>query len=201
LTGPVVLLASASPRRRELLAQIGVPCRVTAADLDETPRAGESAADLALRLAREKAIVGFLRDGGRCPTLGADTVVVVDGVPHGKPRDAQDAAAMLLRLGGRSHDVLSAVAVAWGPPDAPRVEARLCASRVTMRVITPAEAAAYAATGEPLDKAGAYAVQGRGAVFIRELSGSYSGVMGLPLYETAELLELAGAAPSWRAGP
>jgi septum formation protein len=201
VTGSVVLLASASPRRLELLAQVGVACRVAPADLDESVRPGESPADLALRLAREKAIVGFLRDGGRCPALGADTVVVLDGVPFGKPRDATDAESMLLRLAGRSHEVLSAVAVAWGPPDAPRVEARLSVSRVTMRPVTPAEARAYWGTGEPRDKAGGYAIQGRGAVFIRELAGSYSGVMGLPLYETAELLELAGAAPAWSPAP
>jgi len=190
-----IVLASASPRRRELLTQIGVPHEVLAVDIDESALPGEAPADLALRLARGKALAGRERDGGRRAVLGSDTIVVLDGQVFGKPRDAADAGRMLSALSGRSHQVMSAVALAL--PDG-AVRDLLSITEVQMRAITSAEIDAYWASGEPLGKAGAYAIQGRGAVFIQHIRGSYSGVMGLPLYETAMLLQASGphGAPS-----
>jgi len=185
-----VVLASASPRRRELLLQLGVPHDVLAIDIDETPLPGEAAPALALRLARAKAVAGLRRDGGARPVLGADTVVVVDNVVFGKPADRADSLRMLAALSGRQHLVITAVALATG---AGGVTAASSQTQVTMRSIAPAEAAAYWETGEPRDKAGSYAIQGRGAAFIEHISGSYSGVMGLPLYETAQLLRAVPA--------
>jgi septum formation protein len=188
---PTIVLASASPRRRELLAQIGVPHVVLAADMDESPLPGESPAALAARLARSKAIAGRARDGGARAALGADTVVVLDGQVFGKPEDAADARRMLHALSGRAHRVLTAIALALPGLDAPVLE-RISDTEVHMRALTAAEIDAYWASGEPAGKAGAYAIQGRGAVFIRHIHGSYSGVMGLPLYETAQLLQAQG---------
>ncbi|RMG28344.1 MAG: septum formation inhibitor Maf [Gammaproteobacteria bacterium] len=186
---PVVVLASASPRRRELLHQIGVPFRQDVVAIDESPRPGEAPRAHVLRLARAKAeaVVAAGRAGG-LPVLGADTVVVIDGEILGKPSDADQARAMLRRLSGRAHEVLTAVAVSDGRRRAEAVSV----SRVYFRDLTEAEITAYWATGEPADKAGAYAIQGRGAVFVRRLEGSHSGVVGLPLYETARLLEAFG---------
>jgi septum formation protein len=186
-----IVLASASPRRRELLAQIGVPHVVLAVDMDESPLPGESPAALAARLARSKAIAGRARDGGARAALGADTVVVLDGQVFGKPEDAADARRMLQALSGRAHRVLTAIALALPGFDAPVLE-RISDTEVHMRPITTAQIDAYWASGEPAGKAGAYAIQGRGAVFIRHIHGSYSGVMGLPLYETAQLLQAQG---------
>ena len=186
---PVVCLASVSPRRRELLSQIGVPHTVVGAHIDETARAGESPRDYVLRMAQQKALTVWER-GERLPVLAADTTVVLDDVIYGKPRDRADGIAMLGRLSARTHGVLTAVAVA----DARGVDLRLSVSTVRFRGLTPEECAAYWDTGEPCDKAGGYAVQGVAAVFIESLSGSYSGVMGLPLFETAELLRSAGVA-------
>ena len=188
---PRLLLASASPRRSALLTQIGVAHRVHATEIDETPRPGEAATALVERLARGKAAAGRTQAGG-LPVLGADTEVVLDGRVFGKPRDAADAVAMLLALAGREHQVLSAVALATADG---RVQSLLSESRVRMRDITPEEAQAYWASGEPRGKAGGYAIQGLAAVFISALSGSFSGVMGLPLYETAQLLGAAGIVP------
>lgn len=187
LVFPRILLASASPRRRELLDQLGVVHEVLAVDLDETAHAGETPAALASRLARNKALEGRRRDGANRPVLGADTVVALEGTMHGKPSDRDDAVRMLTALGGRVHQVLTAVAVA--PPGSAEVLQALSVTQVRMRPISPAEAAAYWDTGEPAGKAGAYAIQGLGAVFIEHIAGSYSGVMGLPLYETARLLQ------------
>ena len=184
---PVVCLASVSPRRRELLSQIGVPHTVVGAHIDETAHAGESPRDYVLRMARQKALTVRER-GERLPVLAADTTVVLDDVIYGKPRDRADGIAMLGRLSARTHGVLTAVALA----DARGVDLRLSVSTVRFRGLTPEECAAYWDTGEPCDKAGGYAVQGAAAVFIESLSGSYSGVMGLPLFETAELLRAAG---------
>jgi nucleoside triphosphate pyrophosphatase len=184
---PVVCLASVSPRRRELLSQIGVPHVVVGADIDETARPGEAPRDYVLRMARQKALTVWER-GERLPVLAADTTVVLDDVIYGKPRDRADGIAMLGRLSGRMHGVLTAVALA----DSRGVDLRLSVSTVRFRELTPEECAAYWDTGEPHDKAGGYAVQGAAAVFIESLSGSYSGVMGLPLFETAELLRAAG---------
>lgn len=187
--GPAVVLASASPRRRELLAQIGVACEVRPVDVEEVMRAGESAEDFVVRLAVEKAQAGWARYGreANLPVLGADTVVVRDDQVMGKPCNRDEAIDMLLRLSGDTHRVLSAVAVATQD-----TQVKLSESRVTFRSIPREEAAAYWDTAEPADKAGGYAVQGLAAVFIERLDGSYSAVMGLPLFETAALLKHVG---------
>lgn len=187
MTEPVLRLASASPRRRELLAQIGVPHVVTPAQVDETPRPNELPRDYVQRMAREKALAVWRIDDS-LPVLAADTTVVLDGVMYGKPRDRDDALGMLSRLSGRTHEVLTAVALATRRD----IAVRLNVSEVTFRTLSEAECAAYYATGEPLDKAGAYAIQGLAAVFIESVKGSHSGVVGLPLFETAELLRAAG---------
>ena len=184
-------LASASPRRRELLLQIGVTCQVLPVDLDESPEPGESAEHYVGRLALDKAraALTLLGKAERTLILAADTAVVIGADILGKPRDAADAAAMLRRLSGGEHRVLSGVALIGADG---RETSALNESRVRMRRIFDAEIAAYWATGEPADKAGGYAIQGRAAVFVEALSGSYSGVMGLPLFETAALLAAAG---------
>jgi len=184
---PILCLASASPRRRELLAQLGVPHVVAVPDIDEAMLALESAADYVVRMARSKACIAHPLGAGR-PVLAADTTVLIDGRICGKPANAEDGIAMLLQLSGRSHEVLTAVALAARG----EVNHRLSRSLVRFRHLSLAEAVAYWETGEPQDKAGGYAVQGHGAVFVEHLSGSYSGVMGLPLFETAELLVGAG---------
>jgi nucleoside triphosphate pyrophosphatase len=186
---PVLCLASRSPRRRALLAQIGVPHVVSAAHIDEAVAAGERAADYVVRLARAKALA-VCACGSELPVLAADTTVVIDEVICGKPTAEAEALAMLGRLSGRTHQVLTAVALVWGAG----VAHRLSVSEVRFRTLSRSECRAYWASGEPRDKAGAYAVQGRAAVFIEHLAGSYSGVMGLPLFETGELLAAAGIA-------
>lgn len=198
LQTPRFYLASRSSRRRELLAQACysyAELPAGAADVDETPRAGELAADYVVRLAREKAAAGrrTLTGGAFAvlPVLTADTTVVLDGAIFGKPDDAQHACDMLYQLAGRTHQVLTAVALA----DGAGVNTRLSVSTVEFRAIAPAEIKSYVASSEPLDKAGAYAVQGRAAIFIKAISGSYSGIMGLPLFETAELLDTLGITP------
>jgi septum formation protein len=188
---PAVRLASISPRRRELLTQIGVAHVVTGAHIDESVHPGERAHDYVQRMARTKAQTVWEQDL-TLPVLAADTTVVLDGHVFGKPADAADAARMLGLLSGRTHEVLTAVALASQAGLAMRVSV----SAVRFRAIAADEIAAYWRTGEPRDKAGAYAVQGLGAVFIESLSGSYSGVMGLPLFETSELLRAAGV-PCW----
>ena len=187
-SAPLLCLASASPRRRELLAQIGVAHTTAVPNIDESVLAGEAPADYVLRMARAKA-QAVRGHAGALPVLGADTIVVLDGVICGKPASAADGLAMLGRLSGRTHTVLTAVALAAAGA-APA--ARLSTSEVTFRRLSHAECLAYWESGEPRDKAGGYAVQGRAAVFIERLNGSYSGVMGLPLFETAELLSAAG---------
>lgn len=158
--------------------------------VDETPRAGETAEDYVTRLARAKAQAALFKLGGKAvpPILAADTTVTVDGRILGKPRDKNAALLMLAQLSGRSHQVLSAVAVYA----AGALHTALSRSQVTFRAISAAEAGAYWDSGEPADKAGSYAIQGRGAMFVERLEGSYSGVVGLPLYETAQLLRAAG---------
>jgi septum formation protein len=184
---PVLCLASVSPRRRELLSQIGVPHIVAGADVDESVLPGEIPREYVTRLAREKALA--VRGAGQLlPVLAADTTVVLDGVVFGKPRDRVDAVEMLGRLSGRSHEVLTAVALA----DSRGVAERVSTSSVRFRALSVEECSAYWETGEPRDKAGGYAIQGLGAVFIESLSGSYSAVMGLPLFETGQLLQAAG---------
>lgn len=184
---PLVCLASNSPRRRELLAQIGVAHLVSAADIDEAVLAGERPADYVVRMACAKAHTVHAR-GTPLPVLAADTTVVVGGLICGKPLDRADGLSMLGRLAGREHQVLTAVALA----SRSGIDFRLSTSDVRLRPMSAEECAAYWETGEPHDKAGGYAIQGRGALFIEHLSGSYSGVMGLPLFETGELLAAAG---------
>jgi septum formation protein len=192
MSADFVYLASASPRRRELLQQIGVSFRLIGAELDETPMAGEAPAGYVSRLALAKADAGWQRsrDFGDAPVLAADTAVVLDGRILGKPQDKTDAATMLLELSGRTHQVLTAVAVRSATGN----EVKISESWVAFRPVDAVEAAAYWNTGEPRDKAGGYAIQGYAAVFIADLKGSYSGVMGLPLFETAALLIAAGVA-------
>jgi septum formation protein len=188
---PVLCLASASPRRRALLAQIGVAHEVLPAEIDEARQPGEPPREYVLRLARAKALAVLARHPER-PVLAADTAVVLGETVYGKPRDREDALAMLGTLGGRAHQVLTAVALATHAG----LASALSESTVELRRLTEVECAAYWDTGEPEDKAGAYAIQGLGAVFVQCLQGSFSGVMGLPLYETAELLRAAGV-PCW----
>lgn len=187
MTGAQLILASASPRRCQLLAQIGVEFHQQAADVDETPLAGESAEAYVLRVASAKARAVHRTRSVELPVLGADTEVVIDGKVLGKPRDAAHGRELLQRLSGRSHEVLSAVVVI----DAEETFA-LSRSRVWFRTLDGPEIEAYWRSGEPCDKAGAYAIQGLGALFVERLEGSYSGVMGLPLYETGGLLQDIG---------
>jgi septum formation protein len=199
---PEIYLASKSPRRHELLRQLGVDftefrLREAAGrepDVPEVPRDGETAPEYVERIARTKAAIAWHRMGQRKmaprPMLGADTEVVLDGLIFGKPADADDAMRMLSLLSGRTHDVLTAVAVRWEHA----FEIAVSKSKVVFRAVAEAEIDRYVATGEPFGKAGAYAIQGRAAAFISQLEGSYSGVMGLPLYETATLLARIGFA-------
>ncbi|HLA75102.1 MAG TPA: Maf family protein [Gammaproteobacteria bacterium] len=183
---PQIYLASASPRRRTLLEQIGVRYQLVGIAVEEAWDGRESPRDHVLRLALEKARAGWrcLAAPQAAPVLGADTVVVVDGEIVGKPASQEQGLAMLEQLSGRSHEVLTAVALVNGS----RHASRLSISTVSFSPTTAAQRAAYWATGEPHDKAGGYAIQGRAAAFIARLEGSYSGVMGLPLFETAALL-------------
>ena len=182
----MINLASQSPRRAELLEQVGVEFRTAPADIDETVHADERAADYVERVATAKARAVHTAHPGY-PVLAADTAVVLDQAILSKPRDRDDALDMLRRLSGRTHEVLTGVAV-----QAAGLAYRLNVSRVSFRELSEREAAAYWATGEPSDKAGAYAVQGLAAVFIERIEGSYSGIMGLPLFETMQLLNAVG---------
>ncbi len=195
-----IYLASRSPRRRELLRQIGVSFEIIPlreaprypADVDETPRAGEIPDVYVLRVVREKAQaaagIARVRRLAARPVLAADTTVVRDDAILGKPANAAAAADMLASLAGRTHRVLTAVAVASGED----IVTCVSESQVWFRALTPEEIRRYVATGESTDKAGAYAVQGRAAAFITRIEGSYSGIMGLPLAETADLLRSHG---------
>jgi septum formation protein len=192
-----VYLASASPRRRQLLEQIGVRFQVLNVEVDETIGNAEAPERYVTRLAEAKALAGERQSRASGaplrPVLGADTAVLAAGEILGKPDNQQAAERMLRLLSGTAHQVLTAVALA----SAAGVVSRVSVSEVTFREITAAEARDYWRTGEPRDKAGGYAIQGYGAVFIASLEGSYSGVMGLPLFETADLLRGAGVAV-WR---
>lgn len=194
-----IYLASQSPRRRELLKQIGVaydvlPLRAVAGRMDvvEVPRDGEAALDFVQRMAAEKAACGWravdARHLLRFPVLGADTVVELDGAILGKPADRMAAEAMLTRLSGRLHHVHTAVALQHEA----RIELRLSSSQVRFASLDAACIARYLETGEYLGKAGAYAIQGRAGAFVEHIEGSYSGIMGLPLYDTAVLLRAFG---------
>jgi septum formation protein len=192
--GPgLVYLASRSPRRRELLAQLGLEAEVLDVEVDETPLPGENAAALVLRLAQAKAqaarLPGRHHGTGPPPTvIAADTAVTLDGEIFGKPADLADAQRILGRLAGRTHEVVTGLAVLH----AGRCQATLSRSEVSMRAISADEITRYWHSGEPADKAGSYAIQGLGVIFIAGLSGSYSGVMGLPLYELAGMLAGCG---------
>jgi septum formation protein len=182
----MIVLASQSPRRAELLAQLGVPFEQRPTMIDEARLAGEPPAVYVERIATAKARA--VPNAGDLPVLGADTAVVVDGRIFGKPSGRVEALAMLQALSGREHVVQTGVALVNGEQSL----FRLSTSRVRFRRISPGEGAAYWATGEPRDKAGGYAIQGLAAVFIAHIAGSYSGIMGLPLFETADLLRRAG---------
>ncbi len=195
-----IYLASRSSRRRELLKQIGVSFEVLllregpqrAADLDETPVAGELPGSYVVRIAQAKAEAGWARLGQRrlmrFPVLSADTMVALDAQILTKPADREEAMAFLRQLSGKTHQVHSAVAVKFDH----RLEVALSTTDVLFRDLEEQEIRQYVVSGEPQDKAGAYAIQGRAAVFVRTISGSYSGVMGLPLYETSQLLAKFG---------
>jgi nucleoside triphosphate pyrophosphatase len=197
-----IYLASQSPRRRELLKQIGVhfevlPLRASPdrADVIEIPGTNEPPIDFALRMAREKAKCGAKVSRNRrlllLPVLGADTLLDLDGQIIGKPRDVEDARTILESLSGKAHWVHTAIALAWGE----RLEARLSSSKVTFAPLSAEQIDLYLRSGEALDKAGAYGIQGRAAIFVQRIEGSYSAIMGLPLHETAALLQLAGMPP------
>ncbi len=185
-------LASQSPRRRDLLRQIGVEFELLPAGVDETPCAGERPRDHVVRLARDKAAAGVARMRERRlaprPVLGADTCVVVDDVILGKPRDEAAARRMLRRLSGRSHRVLTAVAMASDGS----IHMALSESTVTFMALSDELIGRYWRTGEPRGKAGAYAIQGRAGSFVARIEGSYSGIVGLPLFETRKLMKKAG---------
>jgi len=181
-----LVLGSASPRRRELLAQIGIRFRVVVADVDESVLAGETPAEYVVRLARAKALEVMRHEGDALPVMGADTAVILDGAILGKPRDREEARAMLSRLSGNTHEVYSAVALAVSEN---QVVDRLNITRVSFAELEPEWIESYCDTGDSMDKAGAYGVQGRAAERINRIEGSFSGVMGLPLYETSQLLE------------
>ena len=184
-----MILASSSPRRRELLNQIGVDFRIIVADIDETIREGECARDYVCRMAREKALEVHRHDSVTVPVLGADTTVVVNGSILGKPVDREDAIRLLENLSARTHEVWSAVALLI--PGGKMLEC-LNITRVTFSELDRKWIESYCDSGDPMDKAGAYGVQGMAAQKISHLEGSYSGVMGLPLHETAEILQEAG---------
>lgn len=187
-----LLLASGSPRRAELLTQAGIRFRVCVTDVDESRLDGEEPEAHVRRLAVEKARAGLEICGPGLPSLGADTVVLLDGEILGKPRDREEAAAMLKRLSGRTHQVLSAVALAM--PDGYARDA-LNTTRVTFAPLPEPFIEWYCQTGNPTDKAGAYAIQGAVGQYVPRIDGSYSGVMGLPLFETCALLRAAGVLP------
>jgi septum formation protein len=185
MTYPLVL-ASGSPRRRELLAQAGYRFEIQVSSVAESRRPDEDAIRFATRLAREKAENVFARHAPGVVVLGADTVVVCDGEVMGKPVDAADATRMLLRLSGRTHQVVTGVALVWSEASA-QVAAEL--THVTMRTISPQEVSDYVAGGEPMDKAGAYAIQGYAGRWIPRINGCYFNVVGLPLALVTSLLD------------
>jgi septum formation protein len=196
---PPLVLASASPRRSALLKQLGLAHRVVPADIDEQRHAGEPIEQCVRRLAAQKALrvsellVAAAPQSLPTAVLAADTTVVIDDEMLGKPRHREHALAMLAQLSGREHEVLSAVALLY----AGTLHAALSRSRVRLRALSRQECEAYWESGEPLGKAGSYAIQGRGAAYVEDLHGSYSGVMGLPLFETAGLFVAAGL-PTWK---
>ncbi|EMA4139615.1 septum formation inhibitor Maf [Cronobacter turicensis] len=177
-------LASGSPRRQELLGMLGVTFERLVPGIEEQRALQEAPQDYVTRLARDKARAGVALAARDLPVLGADTIVVLNGDVLEKPRDADHAAEMLRRLSGQTHEVMTAIALA----DKQRVRERLVMTRVTFRALTAQDIAAYVESGEPMDKAGAYGIQGLGGCFVRRIEGSYHAVVGLPLVETWELL-------------
>jgi septum formation protein len=190
-----LILASASPRRAEILQQIGVDFQIEPADIDETPRLQESPVDYVKRMAQQKAqhVIDSIA-GSSSVVLGADTSVVLGCKIYGKPKNQQEAMAMLAALSGKTHQVLTAVALG----NKQRCVLKLSATDVKFRELDPKECLDYWNTGEPLDKAGSYAIQGLGAVFVEKISGSFSGVVGLPIEQTAQLLRTFNV-PIWGA--
>lgn len=187
-----IYLASRSPQRGELLRQLGVEFEVLPSDIDESVHPGEAPEHYVLRLAREKAEACRRRlaldNLLALPILAADTTVCADGEILGKPENDADACAMLRRMADRWHSVHTGIALAWGD----RIEVAISSTQVEMAPLTEAEIAAYVASGEPHDKAGSYGIQGLAGAFVRRIEGSFTGVMGLPVYETAQLLKKAG---------
>lgn len=191
MSEPAVHLASSSPRRRELLSTLGIEFSYAGVDVDESALPGESPSDMVLRLAKLKARTAFDTGAHKIPVLGADTAVILDDRIFGKPASKRDALDMLACLSDRTHEVLTGVAVIAGDT----LDTAVSRTEVQFREIRPDEAEAYWQSGEPAGKAGAYAVQGIGGIFVSRLSGSYSGVVGLPIFETAELLRRVGIVP------
>lgn len=189
----MIYLASKSPRRAELLRQIGVGFKVLQTDIDESQLVNESVRDYVCRIAKTKVLCceqNLADDMERLPILGADTIISIDGNIVGKPVDSNDCCSILTRLSARRHQVLSAVAMGYQG----HVDLKVSVNHVTFRALQKSEILSYCADREPMDKAGAYAIQGKAAIFIEHMEGSYSSVMGLPLFETAELLRQAGIA-------
>jgi len=188
-------LASQSPRRRELLSQVGISFELLSVDVDESVNINETVKEYVVRLAKEKAIAGWnMNKTNSTPVLGSDTSVVINNEILGKPANTIEAKKMLALLSGKTHQVMTAVALAMPSEGVMQAELAcvLSVSDVSFKKLSSDEIELYIATGESADKAGAYAIQGRAAAFITHLSGSYSGVMGLPLFETIELLKNAG---------
>ena len=188
-----IILASASPRRRELLSQIGVIAKVQAVDIDESKKQGETVLAYVGRLAKEKANRGFevIKNPEKLPVLGSDTIVEIDGVILGKPDNRQHAKEILKRLSGEKHEVHTAVAIVTSD----KTFLKISSTVVRFKTLQAEDIEQYVASGEADDKAGAYAIQGSAAQFVENINGSYSGVMGLPLFETAALLEQCGISP------
>jgi septum formation protein len=185
---PLIVLASGSPRRRHLLRQIGLEFQVVAADIEETALPDEGPGEFVSRMAREKALEVMRREGAGLPVLGADTAVILDGQILGKPVNRSDAISMLSGLSGKTHEVFSAVALAVNPSE---MYQALNVTRVTFAHLDSGWIESYCDSGDPMDKAGAYGVQGKAGEKISRIEGSFYGVMGLPLYETAQLLKRA----------
>ena len=185
---PVLHLASASPRRRDILTAMGVPFSHAGVDIDETPAPDEAVADMVQRVTCAKALAAEQSGNFTIPVLAADTAVALDDRIFGKPASKEQALDMLDSLSGQAHRVLTAVALLSGG----QLQTALSVTQVTFREIRPDEALAYWQSGEPQGKAGAYAIQGRGGIFVESLTGSYSAVVGLPVFETAGLLTAAG---------
>jgi septum formation protein len=189
----MIYLASKSPRRAELLRQIGVNFKILHTAIDESQLANETVHDYVCRMAETKVLCSeknLAADVERLPILGADTIISIDGNIVGKPVDSNDCCSILTRLSARRHQVLSAVAMSYQG----RIDLKVSVSQVTFRSLGKSEIMNYCADREPMDKAGAYAIQGKAAIFIEHMEGSYSSVMGLPLFETAGLLRQAGIA-------